>query len=249
MSLRRRSAGHGSLRKFTPTRAAFARPGPGTIPFPDVNARMQPSDSLTLVGLGWRRPFHINVGPTSSRALVLCRRKRPATCASRKHAARRRSVIGSPLAGFFTRKSEGLPGFWAVLFVRAMVEDPARCSSLLARSSERLPSPSGNPTPWAPGMTIAFVAAWPTAHALAYLRIAVLVTECVARLATGLGGLTPDRTGFAPAGRQTKLHDFIASSIPSDQPAWPHWIAYPHLRLRVPGVVLQVRLHWFIVPG
>jgi hypothetical protein len=31
---------------FTPTRAAFARPGPGVTPFPDVVAPMQPSDSL-----------------------------------------------------------------------------------------------------------------------------------------------------------------------------------------------------------
>jgi hypothetical protein len=40
------SIGHGSLPKFTPTRAAFARPGPGVPPFPDVIAPMPPSDSL-----------------------------------------------------------------------------------------------------------------------------------------------------------------------------------------------------------
>ncbi len=57
MSSRRRSAGHGSLRKFTPTRAAFARPGPGTLPFPDVKARMQPKGSLIPVGLGSGRPL------------------------------------------------------------------------------------------------------------------------------------------------------------------------------------------------
>src|SRR5215470_6934826 len=38
--------GHGSLLKFTSTRAAFARLGPGATPFPNVLARMQPSDSL-----------------------------------------------------------------------------------------------------------------------------------------------------------------------------------------------------------
>ena len=32
--------------KLTPTRAAFARPGPHATAFPDVNAPMQPSDSL-----------------------------------------------------------------------------------------------------------------------------------------------------------------------------------------------------------
>ena len=40
----------------------------------------------------------------------------------------------------------------------------------------------------------------PTAHALAYLRIAGPVTGPGARLATGPGGLTLDRAGFAPAG-------------------------------------------------
>ena len=57
MIRRRRSAGHGSLRTTTPTRAAFARPGPGGYPFPGVIARMQPSDSLIPIGLGSGRPL------------------------------------------------------------------------------------------------------------------------------------------------------------------------------------------------
>ena len=36
--------------KLTPTRAAFARPGPHATAFPDVNAPMQPSDSLAPFG-------------------------------------------------------------------------------------------------------------------------------------------------------------------------------------------------------
>ena len=56
MIRRRRSAGHGSLRTITPTRAAFARPGPGGYLFPGVIARMQPSDSLIPIGLGSGRP-------------------------------------------------------------------------------------------------------------------------------------------------------------------------------------------------
>ena len=67
-----------------------------------------------------------------------------------------------------------------------------------------------------------FVAAYPTAHTLAHLRIAARVTAYAARLATGLGGLTPDRAGFAPAGRLTEFHEVIASSILPDQPAWSH---------------------------
>ena len=57
MIRRRRSAGHGSLRTITPTRAAFARPGPGGYPFPGVIARMQPADSLIPIGLGSGRPL------------------------------------------------------------------------------------------------------------------------------------------------------------------------------------------------
>ena len=57
MIRRRRSAGHGSLRTITPTRTAFARPGPGGSPFPGVIARMQPSDSLIPIGLGSGRPL------------------------------------------------------------------------------------------------------------------------------------------------------------------------------------------------
>ena len=52
----------------------------------------------------------------------------------------------------------------------------------------------------------------PTARTLACLRIAELVSKNGARLATGSGGLTLGRTGFAPAGRCTKFHGGIASS-------------------------------------
>jgi hypothetical protein len=43
------------------------------------------------------------------------------------------------------------------------------------------------------------------AHTLACLRFADPVAETVARLATGSGGLTPSRAGFAPAGQQIEV--------------------------------------------
>jgi hypothetical protein len=52
------------------------------------------------------------------------------------------------------------------------------------------------------------------------LRFARPVAGTGARLTTGSGGLTPGRAGFAPAGRQTKFHEVIASSIPL-RPAEP----------------------------
>ena len=171
---------------------------------------MQPSDSLSPSSSA---PVVPCLWPTSPRALVLCRKSRPAACASREHAARRRRVTGSPLVRSFHEESEGLPGFWAVLFVRAAVEDPAGCGPRLAHGAEsavafRQSKTLGTRNDMADD--IAFVAAWPAAHTLACLRIAACVTARAARLATGLGGLTPDRAGFAPAGRLTGFHEVIA---------------------------------------
>jgi hypothetical protein len=58
----------------------------------------------------------------------------------------------------------------------------------------------------------------PTAHTLACLRFAGLVAETVARLATGSGGLTPGRAGFAPAGQQIEISwSHRSPPIPIDQ--------------------------------
>jgi hypothetical protein len=76
--------------------------------------------------------------------------------------------------------------------------------------------PSGKTGPWASGKSIGFGAACPMAHTFACLRIADHISGIVARLATGSGGLTLGRTGFAPAGRRTKFHEVIASSLPFD---------------------------------
>ena len=54
------------------------------------------------------------------------------------------------------------PGdYWAVLFVRAMVEHPAGYAPLLAHLTERLLWPSGNSAPWASGKVRGFGAATP----------------------------------------------------------------------------------------
>ena len=75
----------------------------------------------------------------------------------------------------------GLPGAWVVLLLRAVVVHPAGCG---------LPSPTAGTTAVAfkeheslgTRDDIVFVAAFPTAHALAHLRIAGRVTASVARL-------------------------------------------------------------------
>ena len=152
--------------------------------------------------------------PTSMRTLVLClwgrRHVRP------QRAVRRRRVTGSPHNRSVSRRGEGLPGYGAVLFVRAMVEHPAGYHPLLAQKLS-------------PGMVVAFRehrtlgiregigfgAACPMAHTFACLRIAEAISDAGARLATGSGGLTLGRAGFAPTGRQTTFHEGIASSSPN----------------------------------
>ena len=154
--------------------------------------------------------------PTSLRALVLC----PVaddTCAHQR-VVRRRRVTGSPQDRDGSRRGEGLPGSWTVLFVRARVEHPAGYGPLLAHLTERLLWPSGNSAPWASGKMIGFGAACPMARTFACLRIADAISGTVARLATGPGELTLGRAGFAPAGRHTKFHEGMPPPIPFDQP-------------------------------
>ncbi len=59
------------------------------------------------------------------------------------------------------------------------------------------------------------------AHTLARLRFADLVAGVVARLTTGLDGLTLGRAGFAPAGRQIEISWGHRESSNSHRPAEP----------------------------
>ena len=111
-------------------------------------------------------------------------------------------------------------------FVRAVVRDPAGCdpsSPVLhgaAAVAFRQFNALGTPV-WH-----SFRGYQPTAHRLACLRIAGPVAGAVARLATGPGGLTPGRAGFAPAGHLTKFHGGIATSYPL-RPALPGRTEFP----------------------
>ncbi len=115
--------------------------------------------------------------PTSMQALVLCL-VADDTCAHQR-VVRRRRVTGSPQDRDGSRRGEGLPGAWAVLFVRAMVEHPAGYGSLLAHCTERPLLPSSNSAPWASGKVIGFGAACPMARTFAYLRICHLTHKSV----------------------------------------------------------------------
>ncbi len=117
----------------------------------------------------------------------------------------------------------GLPGYWAVLFMRAVVQHPAgRALSSPLLLFEKIHGEVA--MAFAKNRTLgirdeySFRGHLPTAHTLACLRFAGRVTETVARLATGSGGLTFGRAGFSPAGRLTKFHGVIAiPPIPINQ--------------------------------
>lgn len=94
---------------LNPTRAAFARPGPGATPFPDVEARTQPSDSLVPIDRGSGLPLP---WPTSTWMLLLCGATRVASAGrTRIHgrAARRRLITGSPLHRNDVEEERGPP--------------------------------------------------------------------------------------------------------------------------------------------
>ena len=122
--------------------------------------------------------------PTSVRRLVLHRRTGASadrcnagdisTPAPHKPALSRGETRGSQVPG---PSSSCVP--WSTTPPGATAPRPLSVRSLL---------PSGSLTPWAPGKQIHFVAAWLTAHSLAYLRIAESVTVSGARLATGRAG-------------------------------------------------------------
>jgi hypothetical protein len=117
----------------------------------------------------------------------------------------------------------GLPGYWAVLFVRAVMQHPAGLDPsspllLFEKIYGEITIAFTEYRTLGIRSEYSFRGHVPTAHTLAYLRFADLVTENGARLATGSGGLTPGRAGFAPAGRQIEFHGVIACPpIPIDQ--------------------------------
>jgi hypothetical protein len=125
---------------------------------------------------------------------------------------RRRRVAGSPQDRDVSRRGEGLPGYGVVLCVRPLVEHPAGYVPLLALFSQGPLLPSMKSSPLGIRKDYRVRGRRPTARTFACLRIAEPVSRNGARLATGSGGLTLGRTGFASAGRCTKFHGGIASS-------------------------------------
>ncbi len=154
----------------------------------------------------------------------------------------------------------GLPGYWAVLFVRAALAasrllphfglDPSSPLLLFEKIYGLVVIAFAKNRTLGVRNRHSFRGHLLTAHTLAYLRFAGPVTGTVARFATGSGGLTPDRAGFAPARRQIEFHGVIAvPPIPIDQQSLVALIYLRAFRYRVSrktggaaGLATQVRV-------
>src|SRR5438093_5133605 len=132
------------------------------------------------------------------RALLLCpwgrRRVLPRTCRTSETGHRLSARPG------WVEERRGLPRFLDHSLHACHGRTPRRIRPLLARLTERPLWPSSYSAPWASGQRRGFGAAYPMAHTLACLRTAEAISGPVARRATGSGGLTLGRAGFAPAG-------------------------------------------------
>jgi hypothetical protein len=133
--------------------SAIPRHGPPSLrrvriitPFPDVTARMPLSDSL----LSWATDLVSLAGGFPRYRRFFCADEADDTFA-RQRVVRRRRVTGSPQNQDGSRRGEGLPGSWAFLFVRAMIEHLTGYVPLLARHTERPLRPSSNSASWYQG--------------------------------------------------------------------------------------------------
>src|SRR5712692_9783293 len=113
--------------------------------------------------------------------------------------------------GMSSRKGEGLPGYEAILFVRAMVEHPAGYGPLLAQITQRSLWPSSNPALSASGKAIGFGAAFPwPARSHAYASPSPFLKPSQ--------GLLPAWVGSPLAGRVSHSLDDTQSFMETLQP-------------------------------
>ena len=168
--------------RLTPARAAFARPGPHATAFPDVNAPMQPSDSLVPLGRRSGRP-----SPTAylgAEGLFFTAAPVPPP----PDATPESFLPRLPVRRLSPEESRGSP--------RCLGHPLRACRAPRPRQVRNAPRPARGALAVAFGPSdvlstrnaFNFVALLHTAHSLAYLRFAQSVTVSGARLATGRAG-------------------------------------------------------------
>ena len=204
-----------SLPKFTPTRAAFARPGPALPRSPTSSLLCSPP---TPCPFGHRSGSPCRGLPRCGR--LFCASGADDTC------ARHVSCVGdgSPALRHtgMCRGEAGPPRLRGRPLRACHGPTPRRIGPLLAHRTERPLLPSDKCRTLGIREAARFRGRSPMAHTFACLRIAEAISGTGARLATGSGGLTLGRAGFAPAGRQTKFHEGIAPPSPLTRRAWSH---------------------------
>ena len=199
---------------------------------------MQPSDFPVPFGRGFGSPCR---RPTSMQRLVLSRLRVPLQTRSASETGHRLSAgpdsfeekQGPP--GLLGRPLRARHGQTPRRIRRPLAPTPRRGDPRRRRHRLHGKQNAGHPE------CCSFRGRTPMAHTLACLRLADRVTEIVARLATGSGGLTLGRAGFAPAGRQIEISWSHRYSSNPDRPAEPgrtdlptphdHSDALPELRV------------------
>lgn len=152
---------------------------PPTPSLPSVAAPVSPRQRPTPVRRACSSPLH--------------------RCPRRPVQRRRLFYPGSPCAGSLPKEKRGYPRCLGHPLRACRGPRPRRVQPPLARSRCGHHRLQVRQYPGHPEIAY-FVAVPPAAHTLACLRFAESVTVSGARLATGPGGLTLGRAGFAPAG-------------------------------------------------
>ena len=180
--------------RLTPTRAAFARPGPHATAFPDVNAPMQPSDSLVPVGRRSGRPSPAAY-PGAEVLFFTAAPVPPLTGATPETFLPR-----LPISRLSPEEKRGDPRCLGHPLRACRALRPRRVRPPLAHLSVRSLLPSGCLTPWAPWKADSFrgcMAHGPLVRVPTHRRIRYRFRR---KARYRPGGLTLGRAGFAPAG-------------------------------------------------
>ena len=130
--------------RLTPARAAFARPGPHATAFPDVNALLQPSDSLVPVGRRSGRPSP-TAYPGAEVLFFTAAPVPPLTGATPETFLPR-----LPISRLSPEEKRGDPRCLGHPLRACRAQRPRRVRPPLAHLSVRSLLPSGCLTPWAP---------------------------------------------------------------------------------------------------
>ncbi len=115
--------------------------------------------------------------------------------------------------GLSPRRDEGLPGAWAVLFVRAVVQDPAECNALLTHLGGTCRGLQASQNPGHPGCDVSGADSPRLTRSRAYASTTPSPRP--------LQGSLPTRAGSPLAGRASHPLDDLRSFKEASHPPFP----------------------------